>query len=70
MDWISAKDRLPEGGLPVLMYYERYAWRSNRLRIKEIGVGWQYEGKWHVDGCSGVAGIAWMPLPEPPKEVK
>ena len=71
MEWISVKDKLPEDGFSVLVYYERNAWPNRRnvpIRKKEVGVGWQCDGKWHVDGCSKVVGIAWMPLPKPPKE--
>lgn len=69
--WISVNERLPEDGIPVLAYYERNAWPEGcnaPVRKKEIGVGWHVDGRWHVDGCSKVVGIAWMPLPEPPKE--
>ena len=69
--WISVNERLPEDGIPVLAYYERNAWPEGcnaPVRKKEIGVGWHVDGMWHVDGCSKVVGIAWIPLPEPPKE--
>lgn len=68
--WISVKDRLPEATKNVLVYMERNAWRENgkRYRKKEIGIGWQINGHWHVDGVSEVIAFYWMPLPKPPKE--
>ncbi len=69
MEWTFATERLPEDGDYVLLYYKRDAWnkRGDCVKKKEMGVGWQINGLWHVDGCSGVEGIAWMKLPKPPK---
>ena len=70
--WISVKDRLPPECVPVLAYVERTAWdrRGERSRKREFAIAWQCErgGHWHVDGCSGVVGLYWMPLPELPEE--
>ena len=69
--WFFVDDILPDGGEPVLAYYERNAWpygSDTAVRKKEIGIGWHVDGMWHVDGCSKVVGIAWMPIPEPPEE--
>ena len=69
--WISVKDRVPEDGETVLVYIERAAWGDDGYakRKKEIAIGWQIDGRWHVDGCMRVKGLYWMPLPGPPEEV-
>ena len=68
--WISVQDKLPKDCEPVLVYMERDAWdRKGKFhRKKDIEKGWQIDGVWHVDGCSRVLGLYWMPLPEPPQE--
>ena len=63
-DWIPVNEQLPEETVNVLVYGEM----KGRFRIKTIDIGWQVDGRWHIDGCSDVVGIAWMPLPEPPAE--
>ena len=62
-------DRLPEECENVLVYMERDAWHKNgkHFRKRDIEKGWQIDGKWHCDGCSRVDGIAWMPIPKPPR---
>ena len=69
--WISVEEQLPPECEEALLFYERNAWdeHNERYRKKDIDVGWQCDGHWHVDGCSGVVGIAWMPLPEPPEAI-
>lgn len=68
--WISVQDKLPKDCERVLVYMERDAWdrKGKFRRKKDIEKGWQIDGVWHVDGCSRVLGLYWMPLPEPPKE--
>lgn len=65
--WIPVETALPEETVSVLVYAERNAYDDKgQFRKKVIDIGWQVDGKWHIDGCSGVVGIAWMPMPTPP----
>lgn len=67
-EWIPCSSKLPEECERVLMFYERNAYNDEGCYRKVTqDVGWQVNGNWFVDGCSGVVGIAWMPLPEPYK---
>ena len=61
--WISVKDRLPDEGIDVLMWFEQ-----------NMTVGFRLECDWcaYADGgyytsCDSKP-THWMPLPEPPKE--
>lgn len=65
--WIPVETALPEEGVSVLVYAERNAYGDNgKYRKKVIDIGWQVDGHWHIDGCNGVVGIMWMPIPTPP----
>ena len=68
--WTPVTERLPENCADVLAYIERNAWGDEDVpyRKREIAIAYHVNGMWHVDGCSGVDGLAWQPLPEPPKE--
>ena len=66
-DWISVDDRLPE-----------YGARAGSTRIAcvivnlsgIVGEGLFSEDKWYFMGVETDQVSHWMPLPEPPKELK
>ena len=64
-DWISVSDKLPANGETVLTYikhnYTDDGWRAYRVYEYETPNHWVCMGNL----CEV---IAWMPLPEPPKE--
>lgn len=75
-DWISVKDRLPDGQHPVLVYVPPYT-DGDEEYIGYVGMAYHTslgEGFWAgTDGAVyGAIGMIhepthWMPLPEPPK---
>lgn len=67
--WISVKDRLPEDGEDVLIWYEYFRYGSYNRMFQTYGIGYQFNGFWSgVDPLGHKARVfAWMPLPEPPK---
>ena len=67
--WISVKDRLPEDGEDVLIWYEYFRYGSYNRMFQTHGIGYQFNGHWSgVDPLGHKARVfAWMPLPEPPK---
>lgn len=68
--WISVKDRLPEDGENVLIWYEYFRYGSYNRMYTTYEIAYQYNGHWAGAGCSlgqKARVFAWMPLPEPPK---
>lgn len=68
--WISVKDRLPEDGENVLIWYEYFRYGSYNRMYTTYEIACQYNGHWAGAGCSlgqKARVFAWMPLPEPPK---
>ena len=65
MEWISVKDRLPEPNVIVLCY-------TNKGYVDTDSFGRYSKVFLKCDDMEGKVGqvIAWMPLPEPPKEDK
>ena len=67
--WISVKDRLPESGKEVLVWY-RYTWGAAPTSYG-FGINvWHSNTKQWREGCllKGVEVLYWQPLPEPPKD--
>ena len=64
--WISVKDRLPEIGKSVLIYYP--TWDGDEIQVAKLeGDGMMFDicGEFNI----GTGAIThWMPLPEPPKD--
>lgn len=67
--WNSVKDRLPEEGEHVLIWYEYFRYGSYNRMYKTYEIAYQYDGFWSgVNPLGQKAHVfAWMPLPEPPK---
>lgn len=67
--WISVKDRLPEDGEHVLIWYEYFRYGSYNRMYKTYEIAYQYDGFWSGVNPLGQKSrvFAWMPLPEPPK---
>lgn len=68
--WISVKDRLPEDGEHVLIWYEYFRYGSYNRMYTTYEIAYQYNGHWSGAGDSlgqKARVFAWMPLPEPPK---
>lgn len=66
MDWISVKDKLPEEGQDVLVWYEYYRYGEYNCMYQTYGIGYQYNGFWSGDVQGEKSRcIAWMPLPSP-----
>lgn len=69
--WISVKDRLPEDGEDVLIWYEYFRYFPYNRMYTTHDIAYQYNGYWEDAGGSlgpKARVFAWMPLPEPPKE--
>lgn len=66
LKWISIKDRLPEIGKSVLIYYPY--WDGDEIQVAKLDddeITFDVCGEFNI----GVGAVThWMPLPEPPKE--
>lgn len=68
--WILCKDRLPEDGVDVLVWYEYFRYGEYNRLFQTTGISFAHNGKWSgfVNGQSGwnqLSIIAWQPLPDP-----
>jgi hypothetical protein len=68
--WISVEDRLPENDVDVLCWYEYFRYGNYNRMYQTHGTGYRINGYWGGEVARGTKCkvIAWMPLPEPPKE--
>lgn len=68
--WIGVDERLPETWEPVLCWYEYYHYSREKI-LPEYGIGYCINGRWDGEVSTGTncRVLAWMPLPEPPKEI-
>lgn len=60
-EWISVDERLPEQGVPVLVYKNRYSEAYGNMETAYFE-----NGRWR--GSCGEFITHWMPLPEPPRK--
>lgn len=70
--WIPVAERLPEEYTDVLCYYEYFRYGDYNCMFRTIDRGYYGDGRWGGEagqGCKNKV-LAWMPLPEPPTEVK
>jgi hypothetical protein len=68
--WIPVTERLPEEYVDVLCYYEYYRYGEYNCMFRTIDRGYYGNGIWGGEAGQGHKNkvLAWMPLPEPPKE--
>ena len=68
--WISVEDRLPENGQVVLCWYEYFRFGNYNQMYRTYGIGYYFHGNWGGEVAQGQHSkvLAWMSLPEPPKE--
>ena len=63
--WIPVEKMLPEESADVLVWYE---YEEDMYDCEFFSIGWQINGKWHVDGKGKYMKVlAWQPLPQPYK---
>lgn len=70
--WIPASE-LPEDYKNVLVYFEYFRYGSYNRPFRTVGISYTFRGEWSgtVNGQSGwhdLKILAWMPLPDTPKD--
>ena len=68
--WIPVSERLPEKPEAVLCWYEYFRFGDYNEMYQAYGIGYCFNGNWGGEVSNGhkCKVLAWMPLPEPPKE--
>ena len=68
--WIPVTERLPEEYKNVLCYYEYFRFGEFNCMFRTIDRGYYGNGIWGGEAGQGLKNkvLAWMPLPEPPKD--
>ena len=74
-EWISVKDRLPQGADGKSLCEMVVAYLNNGEVVGQVCTGWLNGDKWYlIVGCDdyytvwGLSAVThWMPLPQPPK---
>ena len=68
-EWIPCSERLPEEETDVLVWYEYYSFKKEKL-VQTCGIGYVFKGQFmgDVNGCLDAKCIAWTPLPDPYEE--
>lgn len=69
--WIPVSEKLPSPGVDVLCWYEYFRFGSYNRMYQTYGIGYYFrDGMWGGEVSNGQACkvLAWMPLPERPKE--
>lgn len=68
--WIPVTERLPEEYKDVLCYYEYFRYGDYNCMFRTIDRGYYGDGVWGGEAGQGHRNkvLAWMPLPQPPKE--
>ena len=68
--WIPVEERLPENFRKVLCWGEYFRYGDFNGMFVNYALGYQNNGIWGGEVANGTnaRALAWMPLPEPPKE--
>lgn len=68
--WIPVTEQLPEEYKDVLCYYEYFRYGDYSCMFRTIDRGYYGDGRWGGEAGQGHKNkvLAWMPLPESPKE--
>lgn len=69
--WIPVTESLPKPGKEVLCWYEYFRFGNYNRMFQTYGIGYHFrDGMWGGEVSNGQKAkvLAWMPLPEPPKE--